>query len=183
MAAHLTQQHGVTLSLRIAVPSPLRSSHSPPPATVESGRRAPGVLGRFGTDRCRSTYGAFAPKVTCPLKPVRSTEQLPSLLSAADFAIQGHLPKCGKAATFASTGRGHLEGGRKTSFIEGHGDRPTPFRPSRGPAKAAKLTIYAKCEHARRKSRKRVVVCFIAVVRGHTAPRWSPITYQWTTRG
>ena len=61
----------MTLSLKIPLPES-RSADRAPPARFQSGRRAPGVLGRSGTGRSRSIHGAHAPKVNCPLKRGRS---------------------------------------------------------------------------------------------------------------
>ena len=65
----------MTLSRKIPLPES-RLADSAPPARFNSGRRAPGVVGRSGTGRPRSIHGAHAPKVNCPLKRGRSTTRV-----------------------------------------------------------------------------------------------------------
>ena len=62
----------MTLSRKIPLPES-RLEVSAPPARFESGRRAPGVVGRSRTDRSRSIHGAFAPNVNCPPNRGRSS--------------------------------------------------------------------------------------------------------------
>ena len=64
----------MTLSRKIPLPES-RLEVSAPPARFESGRRAPGVVGRSRTDRSRSIHGAFAPNVNCPPNRGRSRHQ------------------------------------------------------------------------------------------------------------
>ena len=67
--------------------SPRSATWSAPPAStpcrtasvrrsVTGRRRAPGAVGRSRTARHRSIHGAFAPKVNCPPKRVRSTHRV-----------------------------------------------------------------------------------------------------------
>ena len=67
----------MTLSRKIPLPES-RLADRAPPARFKSGRRAPGVIGRSRTGRCRSIHGAHAPKVNCPLKRGRSKGALGS---------------------------------------------------------------------------------------------------------
>ena len=67
----------MTLSRKIPLPES-RLADRAPPARFKSGRRAPGVVGRPGTGRCRSIHGAHAPKVNCPLKRGRCMPRMRS---------------------------------------------------------------------------------------------------------
>ena len=58
----------MTLSRKFPLPES-RLADSAPPARFKSGRRAPGVVDRFRTDRSRPIHGAVAPTSKLSTKP------------------------------------------------------------------------------------------------------------------